>query len=55
MNGSPSVKVGQFNRDSGSKIPCKWDLGIGIYNYEQKAQWYDVNDFMSCPSTANFH
>ena len=31
MNGSPSVKVAQFNRDSGSKSPCRWFWCLRIY------------------------
>jgi Zn-dependent peptidase ImmA (M78 family) len=32
LNGSPFVKVGQFNRDSGSILLCRWDYTAGIYN-----------------------
>ncbi|OFV69055.1 nucleotide sugar dehydrogenase [Acetobacterium wieringae] len=33
MNGSPFVKVGQFNRDGGTVCPCRWDFTVGIYKY----------------------
>jgi hypothetical protein len=38
MNGSPFVKVGQFNRDAGSVWPCRWSLLVGIYSVEKLYQ-----------------
>ena len=33
MNGSPSVRVALFNRECGSKSPCRWLYCLGIYNF----------------------
>ena len=32
MNGSPSVRVALFIRESGSESPCRWFYVTGIYN-----------------------
>ena len=34
LNGTPSVKVVQKYRDSGSVYPCRWSTRFGIYNLE---------------------
>lgn len=31
MNGSPSVRVALFIRESGSESPCRWFYVTGIY------------------------
>lgn len=33
MNGSPSVRVALFIRESGSESPCRWFYVTGIYNW----------------------
>lgn len=32
MNGSPSVRVALFIRESGSESPCRWFYVTGIYS-----------------------
>ena len=34
-SGQPSVKVDQFYREGGSKSPCKWGSGSGIYTKKE--------------------
>lgn len=38
MNGSPSVRVALFIRESGSESPCRWFYVTGIYNQAVKMQ-----------------
>lgn len=33
MNGSPSVRVALFIRESGSESPCRWFYVTGIYTF----------------------
>lgn len=35
VNGTPSVKVVQYHRDSGSVIPCRWITSDGIYKEQR--------------------
>lgn len=36
MNGSPSVRVALFIRESGSESPCRWFYVTGIYKWHWK-------------------
>lgn len=49
MNGSPSVRVALFIRESGSESPCRWFYVTGIYNYFSKFPKI-MSDFVA-PST----
>ena len=44
MNGSPSVRVALFIRESGSESPCRWFYVTGIYNAEQSDLLFIVSD-----------
>lgn len=35
MNGSSSVRVALFIRESGSESPCRWSYVTGIYTYRK--------------------
>ena len=36
MNGSPSVRVALFIRESGSESPCRWFYVTGIYRFDRR-------------------
>ncbi len=46
MNGTPSVKVVRYHRDSGSVFPCRWITLSGIYNLKRMRSGENIFDLI---------